>query len=75
MHASVGDRIIVRSAHQGGPNRDGEVLEVRGTEGGPPYLVRWSATGHDGLFFPGADTVVTHAGEGRGDGPAGGAAP
>lgn len=60
MHASVGDRIIVRAAHVDEPNRDGEILEVRGSGGAPPYVVRWSDTGHEGLYFPGADTVIQH---------------
>ena len=46
MQASVGDRIIVRATHVGGPNRDGEIIEVRGSGGGPPYVVRWSDDGH-----------------------------
>jgi hypothetical protein len=60
MHATVGDRLIVRSLHVGEPDRDGEVLEVRGADGAPPYLVRWSEDGHEGLFFPGSTTVVHH---------------
>ena len=60
MYAAVGDRLIVRSVHVGEPDRDGEVLEVRGHDGAPPYLVRWSDTGHEGLFYPGPDTVVHH---------------
>ena len=62
MRASVHDRIIVRSAHVGEPNRDGEVLEVRGADGAPPFLVRWSDTGHEGLYYPGVDAVVHHDG-------------
>lgn len=60
MHAVAGDRIIVRSTHVGEPDRDGEVLEVRGEQGAPPYVVRWSETGHEGLFFPGPDAVIHH---------------
>ena len=60
MHAIVGDRIIVRSSHSDEPNRDGEIVEVRGSDGAPPYLVRWSETGHDGLFFPGPDSDIHH---------------
>lgn len=60
MHATTGDRIIVRAAHVDEPNRDGEVLEVRGADGAPPYLVRWSDTGHEGLYYPGPDTVIHH---------------
>jgi Domain of unknown function (DUF1918) len=67
MRAAAGDRIVVRSRHQGEPDRDGEVLEVRGADGGPPYLVHWSATGHEGLFFPESDTVVHPAQQGADD--------
>jgi hypothetical protein len=66
MHATAGDRIIVRSVHVDEPDRDGEVLEVRGKDGAPPYLVRWSDTGHDGLLFPGPETVVHHGGDDHG---------
>ena len=58
MQVKVGDRIVVRGHHVGDPNRDCEVLEVHGNDGGPPYLVRWGDTGHTTLFFPGPDAVV-----------------
>lgn len=57
MRARVGDRIILAAEHIDQPTRDGEVLEVRGDDGGPPYLVRWS-DGHTGLIFPGPGTVL-----------------
>jgi hypothetical protein len=60
MHASVGDRMVIQPHHLGEPVRDGEVLAVRGSDGGPPYLVRWSDTGHETLFFPGPDAVLQH---------------
>ena len=60
MQATAGDRIIVRATHVGEPNRDGEVLEVRGEQGQPPWVIRWSDNGHEGLYFPGPDTVVHH---------------
>ena len=60
MRASVGDRVIVRGHHIGEPDRDGEVLEVRGANGGPPFVVRWEDTGHTALFFPGPDVMVQH---------------
>ena len=46
--------------HVGDAGRDGEILEVRGQDGGPPYVVLWSDTGHEGLVFPGPDAVVQH---------------
>ena len=58
MHAKVGDRIVIKSHHVGEPDRDCEVLEVHGPDGGPPYFVRWGETGHEALFFPGSDAAV-----------------
>ncbi|HVM65724.1 MAG TPA: DUF1918 domain-containing protein [Acidimicrobiales bacterium] len=60
MKASVGDRIVVRGHHVGEVDRDGEVLEVHGPDGGPPFLVRWGDSGHTTLFFPGPDAKVQH---------------
>jgi hypothetical protein len=58
MHAKVGDRIVVSGHHVGEPDRDAEVLEVRGPNGEPPYLVRWEDGGHEALFYPGSDAHV-----------------
>lgn len=60
MHASVGDRLIVHGVHVDDPTRDGEILEVRGAGGQPPYIVRWSDTGHEGFVFPGPDATIQH---------------
>lgn len=65
MNADVGDQLVVRSTHVGEPVRDGEVLEVRGADGAPPYLVRWTDNGHEALVFPGPDAVVRHPETGR----------
>ncbi|HVS67384.1 MAG TPA: DUF1918 domain-containing protein [Mycobacteriales bacterium] len=62
MHASPGDRLIVKSPTVGTPARDAEILEVRGRDGTPPFVVRWSDTGHEGLYFPGGDAEVHHRG-------------
>ena len=58
MKAKVGDRIVVRGHHVGEQERDGRILEVHGGDGAPPYLVRWSADGHEGLVFPGSDMAI-----------------
>ena len=62
MFARKGDRIVIRGQHVGNPVRDAEVLEVRHADGTPPYVVRWSDTGHEALFFPGTDAYVEHVG-------------
>lgn len=59
MHATVGDRLIVHGTHVDDPVKDGEILEVRGKDGEPPYVVRWG-DGHEGLVFPGPDATVQH---------------
>jgi hypothetical protein len=59
MHANVGDRIVIKAHRVGEAERDCEVLEVHGTDGEPPYLVRWGDNGHEALFFPGSDARVT----------------
>ena len=58
MHAAVGDRIVIHGHHVGEHARDGEVREVHGADGGPPFLVRWSDSGHETLFFPGPDATI-----------------
>lgn len=60
MRATVGDHIVIQGHRVGEPNRDCEVLEVRGVDGGSPYVVRWGHGGHEALFFPGADATVEH---------------
>ncbi|EWT00768.1 hypothetical protein N865_13575 [Intrasporangium oryzae NRRL B-24470] len=57
MRAQVGDRIILAAEHIDQPTRDGEVLEVRGADGGPPFFVRWS-DGHTGLIYPGPGAIL-----------------
>ncbi len=59
MRASVGDAVVVPGRHVGEGERTGTVLEVRGADGGPPYLVRWS-DGHEGLVYPGSDMRVAN---------------
>lgn len=59
LRASPGDRLIVHGHHLGEPERDGEVLEVYGKHGEPPYLVRWE----DGVvsrLYPSSDVAVQH---------------
>jgi hypothetical protein len=60
MQASVGDRIVIKGHRVGEHDRDCEVIEVRGSDGGPPYRVRWGDTGHESTFFPGSDATVQH---------------
>ncbi|MBO0844239.1 MAG: DUF1918 domain-containing protein [Nocardioides sp.] len=59
MQAKVGDHLVVESNRDGSHRREGEILEVRGDDGSPPYVVRWD-DGHEGVSYPGPDAHVTH---------------
>ncbi|MGZ6976381.1 MAG: DUF1918 domain-containing protein [Acidimicrobiia bacterium] len=52
MRAVVGDRSAIKGHHVGDPDRNAVILEVRGEDGGPPWMVRWSDDGPQGLFLP-----------------------
>lgn len=57
MRAKVGDRLHVHGRTVGNADRVGEIVEVRGEDGRPPYLVRFS-DGSERLVFPGPDSTV-----------------
>ena len=62
MRAEVGSRIRIHGARVGNSERHGEVLETRGEDGGPPYLVRFD-DGGESLIFPGPDCELEHQGD------------
>lgn len=57
MNGNVGDQIVCKGRRVGAAERRGEILEVRGADGGSPYLVRW-ADGTEGLIYPGSDATI-----------------
>jgi hypothetical protein len=59
MQAELGDKLTVMGRRQGDEDRHGEIIEIHGENGSPPYLVRWRH-GEESLFFPSADCVVEH---------------
>jgi hypothetical protein len=61
MDVKAGDHLVVRGHTVAQPDRNAEVLKVLGPNGGPPYQVRWTDDGHEGLFFPGSDALVEKA--------------
>lgn len=63
--AEIGDRVVVHGHHLGEPERDGEILDVLGHAGSPPYLVRWE-DGRVTRFYPSSDARVQHFSEGSG---------
>jgi Domain of unknown function (DUF1918) len=60
MEAAVGDRLHVHGNTVGEADRRGMIVEVRGSAGGPPYLVRFD-DGHESLVYPGPDAVIEPA--------------
>jgi hypothetical protein len=50
MQAQIGDVLTVKGRHQGEEDRHGEIIQVIGADGAPPYLVSWQ-DGHESLLF------------------------
>lgn len=59
MQAVVGDRLHVHGRVVGTPDHSAVILEIRGQDGSPPYLVRHE-DGHEALVYPGPDASVEH---------------
>ncbi|WP_083441978.1 DUF1918 domain-containing protein [Nitriliruptor alkaliphilus] len=60
MKAQVGDRLVIKGHRVGEPDRDAEIIDVRGPDGEPPYAVRWSDSGRETLIYPGVDGRIEH---------------
>lgn len=52
MKAAPGNWLMIEGTHLNDPKRHGQILEVRGTDGAPPYLVRWDDTGTETVVIP-----------------------
>lgn len=61
LWAQPGDRLVIHGHHLNEPERDAEILAV-GADGGPPFRIRWSDTGREGVLYPGSDARVEHLG-------------
>lgn len=59
MRAAIGDTLHIHTNHLGTTEHLGEILEVRGTDGAPPYLVQFR-DGTTRLLYPGPDAVIEH---------------
>lgn len=57
MKAHVGDQLTIKGHRVGEAERHGEIIDVKGEGGEPPYLVRW-ADGHEAWLYPGADAFI-----------------
>jgi Domain of unknown function (DUF1918) len=63
MKADVGDWLVIKGTTTELADQRGEITEVRGADGAPPYVVRWLASGHVATIFPGSDALVVPAAE------------
>ena len=61
MQAIVGDQLHVHGRVVGHHDQVIEIIEVRGPDGTPPYVVR-HPDGHETLVYPGPDATVERAG-------------
>jgi hypothetical protein len=59
MRAAVGDRLHFQGNAVGVAEHTAVVVEARGKDGGPPYLVRYD-NGHETVVFPGPDMWIEH---------------
>ena len=57
MRASIGDKLHIHTNHIGSEDHFGQIIEIRGANGAPPYLVEFP-DGRTSLVFPGPDAVV-----------------
>jgi hypothetical protein len=57
MEATIGDEICIHGKTVGHHDKHGEIVEVHGTDGKPPYLVRFE-DGQTQLLFPGPDAII-----------------
>ena len=60
MFANVRDHLVLRGHGSGGHDLRGEIVEILGDAGAPPYVVRWP-DGHESLFTASPDAYVDSA--------------
>jgi hypothetical protein len=59
LRASPGDRLVIHGHYLGESERDGEIVQVLGPDGTPPFMVAWE-DGHVSRVYPGPDAAVQH---------------
>jgi hypothetical protein len=64
VRARVGDQLML----DGDERRAGLIIGLQHEDGSPPYVVRWLASGHIALVFPGPFARIVPAGAGRASG-------
>jgi hypothetical protein len=60
MRPVSGDLLILKDVKTGESLRDGQVLDVRGDEPMPNYIIRWSDTGNVELYLADEGAFIHH---------------
>ena len=58
MKLHPGDEIVVKGHRVGDKDRVALVIEAHGADGAAPYLIEWSDSPGQHLYWPGADAQV-----------------
>jgi uncharacterized protein DUF1918 len=61
MRAHKGDTVVVPHPHTGSSARKGQIVEVKGEDGGPPFAVQWSDGTRAEAFVPGPEATIEPA--------------
>lgn len=64
MRATKGDQLVQHGRVVGQHDKTGEIVQVLGENGTPPYRVRFS-DGHESIMAPGPDCAVRPSAEPR----------
>lgn len=59
MRAVIGDRLHVHGRTVGDRDHAAEIIEIRGENGTPPYVIRYD-DGRQNVVVPGADAWIEH---------------
>lgn len=62
LRAEVGDLLVVDEGGAAGIPAIGVILDVRGADGSPPYLVRWIAGEYESTVMPAAGARIEKRG-------------
>jgi Domain of unknown function (DUF1918) len=60
MNANVGDHLVLRGHGSHGDDLRGEIVDIVGERGSPPYVVRWP-NGYSTLFIASPDAYIDPA--------------
>ncbi len=62
MRAVPGDRLVIRGHRVGESHRVASIVDVRGEDGAPPYVVLCDDDPHEHVFYPGSDADIEQVG-------------